>query len=522
MNWKKEHIDFIRAGLKDGSTLAQLAKALSKKTGEAITPKALSRAWENNKDRKWPAFKTRENFSTHTARRMDSGVLFVTAAVPFAKPGKGVLGALDNFCKKNKAELIVLPMREHARPGAKQRYYYHPDVEPLISNSRIVVNKHLTVMDLRLNPQRPNPLTGLWRICGKDRTRSFVVAHTKQALQLVPAKLEGLPRMLHTTGCMTLPKYNLDESVGFIAETDHVMGGLIIYIEGDTFYPVAVQFDEDGGFYDPAGTYYSAEGAEENFRPAATKWGDFHAGNTDYVARNAAVNILRYTQPERLFLEDFVDGFTVNHHEKDDVVKQAQRHSFPAELTTLHGEAFVARMELGQIKDAAPSDCEIVVTDSNHNDFIDRYIRRGKWLTDSQNAILAAKLFIDMAEHHASASKALVDKEGKLATWLEPNKDYFVAGVQMAAHGHQGINGSKGSPKAMEYAFGNVMSGHTHSPSITHGGMVVGTLSLLRQGYNNGPSNWLHAIGHVWPNGQKMLIFIINGRTCYHQMGVIK
>ena len=231
---------------------------------------------------------------------------------------------------------------------------------------------------------------------------------------------------------------------------------------------------------------------------------------------------MQYTQPEKLFLEDFADGFTVNHHERDDVVRQAQKHEAPAELGSLRGEAFVAQMELCNIKRSAPADCELIVTDSNHNDFIDRYIRKGKWIQDSENAVIAAKLFIDMVEHRANAAKALIDKDGKLATWLEADKDYFVAGVQMAAHGHQGMNGSKGSPKAMEYAFGNVMSGHTHSPSITHGGMVVGTLSRLRMGYNSGPSNWLHAIGHVWPNGQKMLIFIINGRTCYHMQGVVK
>ena len=521
MQWKKEHIDFIRAGLKEGRTLSQLASALSKKTGEGISPKALSRAWETNKYKKWPAFKTRENFVSSSKRRMEKGILFVTAALPYAAPGKGVLEAVSSFCKKNNAELIVLPMREHAKPGAKQRYYYHPTIEPLISDSYIDVNKHLTIADLRLNPQQTNPLTGLWRICGRERTRSFLIAHTKQALQLVPAKLEGLPRMLHTTGCITAPRYNEDERVGRIAHEDHVMGGVIVYVEGDTFYPVQVQFDEDGGFYDPCGTYYSASGYEENFRPAATKWGDFHSGATDQPATSAAIDILKYTQPEKLFLEDFVDGASVNHHEMQDVVEQAKMTHKSSYLKYLSNEGVMARSALYDIKAHAPEDCNLIITNSNHNDFVDRYIRSGRWVKDRDNAVQAAKLFIAMVENNADACKALVDPTGELATWLEPNKDYFVAGVQMAAHGHQGINGSKGSPKAMEYAFGNVMSGHTHSPSITHGGMVVGTLSRLRLGYNNGPSNWLHAIGHVWPNGQKMLIFIINGRTCYHTMGVM-
>lgn len=518
MQWEKAHIDFVRE-LHATEKFASIVKKFNSKFRTDVTQKALERAWESNKNKRWPAAITRESLTKNVTRRMDKGVMFVTAATPYAAPGKGCLNAVQAFCKAHSAELLVLPMREHAKPLQKQRFHYHPSIEPLLCNTHIEVNKHLTIADLKLNPQMTYPLTGLWRICGKERTRSFLIAHTKQALQLVPAKLEGLPRMLHTTGCITVPTYNMDERMGYIAHSDHVMGGVIVYVDGDIFYPVQVQFDTKGGFYDPLGTYYGGDGViDAGYRPAATKWGDYHCGSTDGAAATHAKAIAKYTQPEELYLEDFVDGYSVNHHAINDVIEQAQLAA--GQHNDLAMEGVIASAALSVIKHGLP-DTQLIVTSSNHNDFVNRYIRSGRYVKDAVNFVIAHKLALAMVEKGADPAQVLVDPQQTLAKWLQPNEDRFVAGVQMAVHGHAGMNGSKGSPKAMEYAFGNVMTGHTHSPSITHGGVVVGTLSRLRLGYNNGPSNWLHAIGHVWPNGQKMLIFIINGKSCYSTMGVL-
>ena len=517
MKWKEEHIKFIR-GLHDKYVFSAITEKFNKKFGTDVSQKALERAWEMKKNKEWPKHKTRDDYtSLHDSNEID-GVLFVTAATPYADILPGALKTLEKFKAYNNAKIKVLPMREHQRPLQKQDYHYHKDLEPLIADTPTHwnVNEFLTVADIKINPQQTNPITGLWRLCGRERKRSFLIAHTKQMCELVPTSLEGTPRMLHTTGAITVPDYRMDERVGQIAESDHILGGVIIYLSGKNFYPVQVQFDKTGGFYDPFGNYYSKKGVIPANSPDAIKFGDHHVGSTNQDARSAAVRIAKFLKPKKLFLEDFSDGITVNHHMERDFIERAKVKKFCPSLVE---EGKWCTDELKYLKKELPG-TELMITDSNHNDFINRWVRAGKYLNDPENFEIGHELALAMYRHGVNPAQWLIDRDKTLATWLDSNKDHYVAGVQMAAHGHQGKNGSKGSPKAIEYAFGNVMSAHTHSPSITHSAFVVGTLSDLRQGYNNGPSNWLHAIGIVWPNGQKQLIFIINGKSCFDAMGI--
>lgn len=97
--------------------------------------------------------------------------------------------------------------------------------------------------------------------------------------------------------------------------------------------------------------------------------------------------------------------------------------------------------------------------------------------------------------------------------WTDVNDDIYIEGVQMNVHGHTGINGARGSKNSHELAYGNVMTAHTHSPSIYHDAFTVGHMSLNRHGYNNGAQTWILCSGAVYKGGQKQLYMIINGNS---------
>ncbi len=86
-----------------------------------------------------------------------------------------------------------------------------------------------------------------------------------------------------------------------------------------------------------------------------------------------------------------------------------------------------------------------------------------------------------------------------------------MADIELGAHGDKGANGARGSLLAMENAYGNSVSGHSHTPEILRGAWQVGTTSLLKLEYVKGPSSWMHTSCLVYPNGSRQLINAING-----------
>jgi hypothetical protein len=54
--------------------------------------------------------------------------------------------------------------------------------------------------------------------------------------------------------------------------------------------------------------------------------------------------------------------------------------------------------------------------------------------------------------------------------------------------------------------------GHSHSPGIEEGCYQTGTSSMLRMGYNSGPSSWLHAHCIIYPNGKRSLAVVVDGK----------
>jgi len=170
------------------------------------------------------------------------------------------------------------------------------------------------------------------------------------------------------------------------------------------------------------------------------------------------------------------------------------------------------------IKDLAGLTDEVVVVKSNHDQFLERYLQEGKYVNDPQNHRLSLTLalqFLDRNDPLKFAINNICLKNDIVTTkvkWLAIDDDYRVEGIQCGAHGHLGANGAKGSIEAMESAYGNSVSGHSHTPQILRGAWCVGTSSLLKLEYNRGASSWLHSSCLIYPGGSRQLINCIDGR----------
>lgn len=421
------------------------------------------------------------------------------------------LRAVKNFIKRQKAELIVMPMNAHTKPLHSQPRHYDPELLPYIDNfaTEYIFNTHLKAVELKINPQQIKPLTGLFRIRGYEDTNTFktsmIVAHTKQDLETHATGNNSHPRVIHSTGVITLPRYQ-ENRIGKIAKNQHVMGGLIVEIDDDKFWIRQVQFCKDGSFFD-SGVRYYADGSIKKERVAAIKLGDIHAGHEDTNVLKAWGRLFDQLNPKSLFYEDFFDASSITYHLSHRKISKARLEKHFSSLQT---EINYAKNILYKISQSAPKDCDNIITASNHPEMVDRYLDECRFVHESQNFEIGARMVV-MKLDGKNPLQEYIDPDKKFI-WLGPNEDLIISNVNMAAHGHLAGDGGRNT-KNLEKILGNAIVAHLHTPYISGKFMIVGHSSQKRHGYNNGPSSWVPAIGVVTSRGEKQLIMAIDGRT---------
>lgn len=429
--------------------------------------------------------------------------------------------AVQNFLKRNKAELVLLPMPAHVKALQSQPLHYDPDLKSYKDKfvTEFTFNPYLKAIEACINPQQINPLTGLKRLRVhrytdtyekgaeiKKLKTSIIVAHSKQMLEVVPTGNESHPRLIHSTGAITVPSY-LRNRIGMIANEDHKLGGLIVEIQDGFFWIRQVQFDvRDGSFID-MGTRYHSNGRTTFERAEAFKMGDIHPGFHSQPALEAIYSLWSLIKPKRIFMEDFLDGASISHHLFN---KRLTRAKMPTHFLDLPTEIDMAKKVLEEVWSKAPKDAEIIATASNHPEHVMRYLEEGRYLNDCKANYDIAHRMIVMSLDGKNPLKEYLDPNSKM-NWTHENQDYYVEGVQMNVHGHLGLNGARGGKQGHEIAYGNAMVAHSHTPSIWHDIFTVGHTTEDRHGYNNGASSWILCSGAVYKGGQKQLYMIING-----------
>lgn len=442
-----------------------------------------------------------ENDSNLTGRRR----YFITAAVAGAQVHESFLDSIKTYCKTNDSKLVILPMKG-CRTGDKE---YDDRILSLVDNfvTYYKFNNNLIAVDMRINPQQINPLTGLNRIGQKKY--SVIIASPKQQMQTVPTSNAGWPHILHSTGVITRPNYNNDRT-GLLAEQDHVVGGLIVEIENNQIFHIRqIQARTDGCFYD-LNYLYTPKKKSQHTDTEAFILGDIHAGEEDDTALKAWKEAIKVTKPKRLIFHDLFSGQSVNHHEEHNMTAKSNR---PEDARTLEKELDLTANTIHTWRKEFPK-TEFVVVASNHDEFLSRYLSEGRYVKDAANYRLSLELAICLCDGKNPIREYITEKFGEVknTSWLIRDEDYKVIGVQLGAHGDLGSNGSKGGINNLEIAYGNAITGHTHTPGILRNLWIVGTTTKLKLRYNRGPSSWLHASAILYSSGQKQMIVSVNGK----------
>lgn len=420
------------------------------------------------------------------------------------------------------AELLVIPIR-YKNPTSRwtlsqaNAETWADRVAPYLYNGRRKLNANLVLLgDIKTVPTASSPLTGFDAISGGE---SAILGHTKVQLKVIPTPSNKLPKILTTTGAVTVANYT-DSKAGKIGEFHHTLGAVIVELEDKVFHMRHVSADPKTGEFTDLVTRYTPSGTSRAPRPLALVMGDTHVDFIDPKVERAtfgATGIIDTLNPQTLVWHDLLDGYSCNpHHGKDPFNRIAKRKAGRDDVGA------EVRRAVKFVEKRTTGDRQSVVVASNHDDFLRRWIVDTDWRADATNAEFYLTTALQMVKGtflNDSGTTApdpfayYIKRAGHPhIRVLAVDEAFQLGGVDLGQHGELGPNGARGSIKNLRRIGARSIFGHSHVPGIDEGAMQVGTSTRLRLEYNLGPSSWLNAHAILHADGKRQLVFIIDGQ----------
>jgi hypothetical protein len=441
----------------------------------------------------------------------------ITSAQAFAKPNNDFLDSLESYVREHDAELKVLPMIGNC---AKEDYVFenfHQRIQEYgLEYGKPVLNSNIGIEQFDVRPYQVDPITGLARFAQRERTLLF--SSPKQRWKYIPHSNSKMPKALITTGSVTKPNYATSSDVsaerrrlGSIAKRDHEYGAIVVEIVDDKKYHWRNLISQTNGKFSDLGIEYNGNKVSE-VRPLAMVCGDWHTGYTDKKVRKATLELIRENQPENLILQDFFNGHSISHHMQKQLIYQMIREGSDKGHLSLEDELRLCGKELEKIANAS-GNSKIYVSESNHLEFLDRYLDEGRFVKDAINAKIAFKLASAYADGKNPVEEGIKMVYGipENVTFLTRWDDFKINGYQLGNHGDTGPGGGRGSITSKEHDFGKSITAHVHKSEKLRQTFTVGTMLPFNTFYIKGnPIAWSHSHAFVYPTGVQM-INIIDG-----------
>lgn len=417
-----------------------------------------------------------------------------------------------------------------SKPGqnapANEDLWYDHELDGYFSDERIKLAPTLVWCgESNISPTAVRPLSGLEGYTGR---RSAIFPHTKIALTSVASgKSEGV-KLLYTTGTITQKNY-VQRKAGLKAEFHHTYGALLVEVNSKGKW-YARQLNASGS----NGTIYDldlcADGGEvtSGHRVEAITFGDIHTAQLDpavadlgWGAReDSMMNVLR---PKEVFVHDLVDFRARNHHDRGNPHLNFEKYVEGEDSVREELQKSVALIEDMRYTNNHQH-AEIVVVQSNHDNALLRWLREADYRQDPPNALVYLT-----CQKRVYESIADRDDNFHLLEWilrelgcstsvqfLREDESYIICpdkgdGIECGMHGHEGANGSRGTPIGFNRMGRRANIGHSHSACIIDGVFVAGTSTTLDVGYNTGPSSWTQSHIVTYPNGKRSIVTMYDG-----------
>ena len=468
---------------------------------------------------------TNEAFSALKKKVKTKRRFILTTAVSGKEIHEGFFNAIKTYEEVEDALLIVQPCEDVASRSSIFDYELDRRLRDCgFAFKDLYLNSKVFLSSIKVSAKQTNPLTGLERMA--QARGSMVLASPKQFLNFIANSNMKSPRALMTAGAITKSDYSTDKSMSkrtsYIADFDHKIGAIIIEIEDDRiFHFRQIQAGPDGSFYD-LGWKYSPDGSVEHISDLDVPnpigvFGDTHVGSHCLDVNQCLKEIVEETSIDEVLVHDLFDNRFNNHHDVHKPITRAMISR--AGKSSLMYEGGITAEWLDEWSDLVE---KLSIVKSNHDEALERYIDEARWKDDPENLYDSLDLVKVRMDGGDPLQYLINDKIGlkspEKINWLKRDEDYIKNGIELGAHGDKGGNGSRGSMRGIEKAYYKATVGHSHTAGIWREVYQVGTSTIMKLGYNSGPSSWTNTMCIQYENGQRQLINIIrtkDGRVTY-------
>lgn len=393
----------------------------------------------------------------------------------------------------------------------EEQDFWVDEILPYLDANRHDIHQYVSVMsDVKIQPTAVNPMSGMRSMSGVN---SCIFGNPKVQLEMIPVLKGNMPKMMLTTGAVTLKNYT-DSKSGKIGEHHHTFGFSIVEIKDNkVFYSRQVTADDvTGSFTD---LYFNVENGEVKRITdcEALIMGDIHFGQHDEEVFNKTFELTNLLKPKHVVLHDVFDGTSINHHEmKNPFIQFAKETNGTNSIQKELDELIVGLKHFEQFEN-------VVIVRGNHDDFIDRWLANEDWKKQPtpKNSLAYMEFSAMLLKQHVNSEDTvigilpeIINKHYPKFKCLNINDSYKVKNFELGQHGNMGANASRGSLEQFRRLNTKIIVGHYHTPGRKDGALSVGTTTKLRMGYNNGASSWLHSHVIIDNNGKAQHIHFIN------------
>ena len=393
--------------------------------------------------------------------------------------------------------------------------WYDQELVPYISDARVELGEGLVWCgEMNIIPTAEDPLSGLETYTHR---KSAIFPHVKLAMRSIATMQGEGTKMNYTTGSVTQMNY-IQKKAGLKAEHHHSYACLVVEVNHNGNWWV-----RQVGAAGPTCQLQDldvivAEGkVTTGNKVESITWGDLHATILDPVVEKVSLEMLDYLKPSTQFLHDVMEGASVNHH----TAKNAHE-KFKVYLRGLSRVDAELGKTIQKIKFYERPWCKTVIVDSNHDNWVMRWLQEHDYRSDPQNAVfflqaqLAVYKGIEEGNDRFHLLEWAMQRYGisKEVRFLRTDETYTICNgkIECGMHGHLGPNGQRGTPQNLSRIGKRANTGHTHTAGIFSGLYVAGTSTKLSWGYNVGPSSWSHSHIITYPNGKRSIVTLWDGK----------
>lgn len=232
--------------------------------------------------------------------------------------------------------------------------------------------------------------------------------------------------------------------------------------------------------------------------------GDTHAWFADPMAMRCTFEQIELLQPRHILTNDFFDGVSVNHHEKDRPFLFRQAPPIAVEI------AYTQNL-YALIKKKAPKDARCIDLHSNHSDFLEKFLDAGeKYWQQNYNYELLCDLQARRMKSDKHPIELLIDFP-KVGFEFWPDREPFRIGKVACIHGHQPVNGRRTGFIELAKHYNFLSMDHIHSPKEFRNAVAGGMTGIRDMAYTDGSiSGSLHANKIIHEDGSMQLLTMVD------------